>query len=92
MKRIIKVLLVAVVLSLIPMSYASAQWKYKGTYSEGLAYVEDAKGKCGFIDETGEVVIPCKWKCVWNFYDGLASVKDANGKEYIIDKTGKIVK
>ena len=85
MKRIIKVLLVAVVLSLIPMSYASAQWKYKGTYSEGLAYVEDAKGKCGFIDETGEVVIPCKWVDAYGFSGGLVDVKDDNWKWNKID-------
>ncbi len=92
MKRIIKVLLVAVVLSLIPMSYASAQWKYKGTYSEGLASVMDDNDKWGFIDKTGEVVIPCQWKSAFPFRKGLTNVKDADGKEYIIDKTGKIVK
>ena len=77
MKRIIYIVLSAVVLSLVPATYACAQWKEQGKYREGLADVLDANDKWGFIDETGKVVIPCQWKSIGTFRDGLAYVKDA---------------
>lgn len=55
MKRIINVLLVAIVLTLVPATYACAQWEYKGEYSEGLAVVMDANGM-HTIDKTGKIL------------------------------------
>ena len=80
MKRIINVLLVAFVLSLVPATYASAQWKMRGDYSEGLAAVRDDNWRCGFIDKTGKLVIPCKWISARSFSEGLAAVTDDNKK------------
>ncbi len=91
MKRIIFIVLSAVVLSLLPATYASAQWKYKGDYHEGLAKVQDANGKYGYINEAGKLVIPCKWKSAESFSEGLARVEDANGKYGFINKKGKLV-
>lgn len=54
--------------------------------------VKDDNGKWGFIDKTGEVVIPFNWKLAWSFSGGLAKVKDDNGKRWIIDKTGTVVR
>ena len=68
------------------------KWKEVGRYSEGLARVQDDNDKCGFIDKTGKLVIPCQWKFAWDFYKGLAEVQDANDKRFKIDKTGKVVK
>lgn len=67
------------------------EWKEVGDYHEGLAWVVDNNGKCGYIDKTGRLVIPCQWKGAGNFFDGLAAVEDANGKYGFIDKTGKLV-
>lgn len=67
------------------------KWKEVGNYSEGLARVQDANGKCGFIDQTGRLVIPCKWKDAGWFSEGLAWVEDANYKWGYIDKTGQVV-
>ncbi len=92
MKRIIFIVLSAVVLSLLPATYASAQWKYKGDFHEGLAVVMDANGKYGFINKTGKVVIPCKWESAGDFHEGLARAMDANGNKYLINKKGKIVR
>ena len=71
---------------------SSHKWKYTGDFIEGLALVQDANGKWGFIDKTGKVVIPCKWNEAWDFDEGKACVRDANGNYYHIDKTGKVVK
>ncbi len=49
------------------------------------------KGKYGFMDETGKIVIPCQWEEVEQFNEGLAKVKDFNGKWGFVDKTGRIV-
>ncbi len=88
---ILKVLLVAFILSLVPAAHASVQWELQGDYSEGLAGVKDANGKWGYIDEAGKVVIPCQWNVAWSFKNGRALVWDSNNKEHYIDKTGKVV-
>jgi len=66
-------------------------------FSDGLAAVWDEKSKSlGFIDKTGEIVIPAQFdKLVdfnkpWIFKEGLAAVM-VGGKWGFIDKTGKIV-
>ena len=48
-------------------------------------------GKFGFIDEVGNIVIPCKWKYAYDFSEGLAVVKDNNEKYGFIDKMGTVV-
>ena len=57
--------------------------------SEGLAVVK-RDGKYGFIDNTGQVVIPPKYDLAWDFSEGLARVSQ-NGKAGFIDNTGKVV-
>ena len=44
---------------------------YVGPFSEGLAYVYK-DGKAGFVDQTGQVVIPLTWDAVRDFHDGGA--------------------
>ena len=69
------------------------QWKWKGDYHEGLAYVKDYKDKYGFVDQSGKLVIPCKWGGSTSFSEGLAWVMDKGNYKYIlINKQGKIVK
>lgn len=59
-------------------------------FSEGLALVSK-DGKYGFIDESGEVVIPLQFdSMVYDFKEGLACV-EIDGKFGFIDKTGNIV-
>ena len=60
-------------------------------FSEGLAHVKDDNDKWGFIDKTGEVVIPCKWNTVNCFCEGLACVEDNSRKWGYIDKIGTLV-
>jgi hypothetical protein len=58
-------------------------------FSEGLAAVK-YKGEWGFIDETGEVVIPIRYKMAFYFREGLAHVYDGEKWGYI-DKKNKTV-
>ncbi|GEM_PF-1335139 len=56
-----------------------------------LIAVKDASGKWGFVDTSGNVVIPFIYDDAGPFREGLAGVEDASGKWGYIDKTGKIV-
>lgn len=65
------------------------EWEFGMAFSEGLAGVQ-LNGKYGFIDTTGELVIPYEWENVKFFREGLAGVcKD--GKWGFIDTTGNLV-
>ena len=56
-----------------------------------LSGYQDEKGKYGFVDETGNVAIPCRWKDIRFFNEGLAAVMDDNEKWGFIDETGEVV-
>ena len=59
------------------------------SFSEGLAAVI-INSKWGFINNSGQLLIPCKFDDALSFSEGLAAVT-INGKEHLIDKTGNIV-
>lgn len=52
---------------------------------------DEKTGLWGFVNQTGETVIPCQWKIARMFREGLAKVMDANNRCGFIDKTGKLV-
>ena len=59
-----------------------------------LAAIEtDADSKIGFIDKTGQLIIPAEYysKGTWSgsFAEGLASVADEAGKYGFIDTSGQ---
>jgi WG containing repeat len=58
-------------------------------FTNGLARVE-IKGKYGFIDKTGKVVIAPQFNYAYSFAEGLAPITQ-NNKWGFIDKTGKVV-
>lgn len=65
--------------------------KYKNAYSffEGLAAVEDKKGRWGFIDKNGQTVIPFRYTSkFYGFKEGLAAVEDKNGMWGYINHSG----
>lgn len=62
------------------------KYEYVEDFSEGLAAVE-LNGKYGFVDKSGNVVIPLKYDLAWWFSEGLASVR-LNGKWGFVNKTG----
>ena len=62
-----------------------------GTFSEGLAWVvDDAAGKCGYIDKTGQLVIPLEYDTVYPFSDGMAVVRQGD-KWGAIDQNNNVV-
>ena len=56
-------------------------------FSEGLAEIQ-RDGKYGYIDNTGELVIPCFWDNTGTFSDGTSKVKLGNSF-FCINKEGK---
>jgi hypothetical protein len=80
------------------------QYTRVGYFSEGLAAVEktlknrfgNKYTRCGYINATGEEVIPLQFKDVEDFHDGLAKVGllETKGSEVAttayIDNTGKV--
>ena len=67
------------------------KWVETGDFYEGLCYVRDKNGKWGFINKSGEIVIPCQYQGWGNFKNGKARVEDENGKEIYIDKNGNVI-
>lgn len=57
---------------------------------EGLAAVENDKGKWGYIDTEGNMVIPEEYDMAWGFDEGLAKVQKDHDFFYI-DTKGKNV-
>ena len=55
--------------------------------------VQNDDGLWGFINTSGELVIPCRWKSydVYDFRDGLACVKGNNDKYGFMDTKGRLV-
>lgn len=61
-------------------------------YSDGLALeISDDGSKYGFVNTSGDVVIPCIWKCIGHFYEGLAPVQNDEDKWGYINKKGDVV-
>lgn len=60
-------------------------------FSEGLAPIRTTDKKFGFINTTGELVIPSQFESVGYFINGLAWAKTMDKKVGFIDKTGKWV-
>lgn len=66
----------------------------RASLSEGLTPVrigEEDKGKIGFVDKTGKIVINPQFKQAFPFYGGLAFVVGDSGLMAYIDKEGKYV-
>ena len=73
------------------------QHEYHGDFSEGLCWISEEDGMIGFIDERGEVVIPCQYE--WaidhvpaDFHEGVCPVMTIPERELFsfIDKTGQL--
>lgn len=65
-------------------------------FTDGMMKVYDAAAdrnarRYGFINTSGELVVPMQWKAAYNFSEGLAAVRDENGLYGYIDQTGTLV-
>lgn len=65
-------------------------YDFQGPYYEGLARVK-TKLKWGFIDSTGNVVVPLKYNEVTNFDGGVAKVR-VGTKWGLIDNKGTVLR
>jgi len=76
----------------IDLNWAMApQYDYAQDFSEGLAVVTK-NGLAGYINTTGEVVIPFQFVKAGNFSEGFAVVQTKEkGKYGYIDKNGELV-
>lgn len=64
---------------------------FSSSFSNGLAVALcEPGGKRGYIDKTGELVIPCKYDEAHDFHDDLAMVREGRTWGFI-DKTGQMV-
>lgn len=89
-RRIMSALLVMVLcVGLLPMAAYAVRDVFPYEFCEGLALIEK-DGKYGFIDTSGEVVIPFEYDDAQSFSEGLAFVQK-NYKSGYIDKTCKVV-
>lgn len=66
------------------------QYDDAGSFSEGLAAVENDKGLYGYIDKTGAVVIPFQFDDAEDFHEGLAAVEQGKRWGYVT-KAGILV-
>ena len=64
-------------------------YDYLGVLYDGMACV-CMNGKWGYIDKTGNQVIPCVYDDVERFFNGFACVR-SNGKFGYVDKVGNLV-
>jgi hypothetical protein len=62
------------------------KYDYVYGFYEGLAKVK-LNGKYGYVDKTGNEVVPPKYQWVEPFHEGLAQVK-LNSKWGLVDKKG----
>ena len=56
-----------------------------------MARVIDESIRYGFIDKSGNEIVPCSWKFADDFFDGTALVEDQSGNRFIIDKSGNVI-
>lgn len=59
-------------------------------FSEGVAAVQK-DDRMGYIDKTGQVIIPLQFDIAKDFHYGRAIVRSTNGAYYFIDKTGRMI-
>lgn len=60
------------------------------SFSNGLACIENKDRKCGYVNQSGEIVIPFIYDSVYAFRDGLARV--CKNKKYgVINTDGEII-
>ena len=80
----------------IPLQYMSTGHHDIGvnSFSEGLVLMQKPSQKWGYLNNTGETIIPFIYDSAEDFSEGLAAVSKGeyeNSKHGFIDKTGKIV-
>lgn len=64
----------------------------RGNYPSPKGMLVTAGRRCGFINESGKIVVPIKYDGIRHFSEGLAALKQSDSSGYgFIDPTGKFV-
>lgn len=63
------------------------KYEYATDFNDGLARV-GKDGKYGFVNETGEEIVPLQYTAASSFSYGVAAVKDQNGDAFFILPSG----
>lgn len=76
-----------------PTIICEEQFKDIAVFCEGLAAVKNTEGLCGYIDYSGEVVIPYQFRYAFNFTkDGIARYQvGPDQSRGFIDKEGNVI-
>ena len=61
-----------------------------GFTAEGLAVVENDEGLYGYINQYGEIAIPCQYQAACAFQEGVAAVQNQEGWWGYIDTQGDV--
>lgn len=59
-------------------------------FSDGLAAVKE-NGLWGYVDKTGQYILPPRYLETFGFSNGYAYVIDQNGQPLVIDRTGEVI-
>ncbi len=78
---------------------SNTQWKRIGdsyimdapSFSDEKIKVQDSKGKWGFIDKNGQIVIQPQYTAVRSFHEGLVAVQDGDKWKYIDSKNEVVI-
>jgi hypothetical protein len=73
-----------------PHGEAQSSQSPGNSIQSGVRFRIEVKGKYGFIDNTGKMVIPPQYSGAEPFFEGLAAVTVARKRGYI-DETGQMV-
>ena len=80
------------VISRVPIPEGYKPW---GGLYDGLCEVtgfdDEGDWSSGYVNDKGEVVIPCRYKSAGDFSEGLACVEDKDGSWYYINTQGQQV-
>ena len=68
-------MIIAIAAMLASFSFAENNYIQIEPFSEHLAAVQNENELWGYIDQTGELIIPCEWERAGAFTDGIASVR-----------------
>lgn len=90
MRKAITMILIIVLACLCEIGIADPAVVKIEAFSDGLAAVQNADGLWGYIDKTGEIVIPCEWERAGAFSNGIASV-EKNMKYGCINTAGQLI-
>lgn len=60
-------------------------------FVDGLCAVQNSYGLWGYVDGSGNMVIPYQFESFWDFAEGYVAYRDVNGQVGFMDTSGNVV-